>query len=308
MRQQAATSVSNGTRAKRSLVVVAGLLGCLVVAAWLVTGALIAPVPREIGAPPPDLGARSVTFHGASGSTIHGWFAAGVPGGGAVLLLHGVRGDRRDMLARARFLHRLGYAVLLLDFQAHGESAGRQITFGHLESHDVTAGLIFLRETAPGERIGVIGVSLGAAAFVLAEPRPPPDAVVLESMYPTLELAVKDRLRLHLGPLGPVLAPLLLIQVRPRLGIPVSELRPIDRVGLIHAPVLIASGTQDRHTSIEEAMAVFGAARDPKSFWAVPGAAHVDLHAFATDEYERRISVFLDRYLRPRGTAAAGGG
>jgi pimeloyl-ACP methyl ester carboxylesterase len=90
------------------------------------------------------------------------------------------------MLSRAEFLQRSGYSVLLIDFQAHGESTGQHSTFGDLESRDVVAALELLRLELPGERLGVIGVSLGAAAFVLAEGRPKVDAAVLESMYPTI--------------------------------------------------------------------------------------------------------------------------
>ena len=55
---------------------------------------------------------------------LSGWFIAGRPGGGAVVLMHGVRGNRLAMLRRARLLHAEGFSVLLFDFQAHGESTG----------------------------------------------------------------------------------------------------------------------------------------------------------------------------------------
>ena len=265
---------------------------------WVVGGELFAPVPRSVGAAPSSLGVENVTFQSASGSLVHGWFATGMKGQGAVLLLHGVRGDRRDMLSRASFLHDLGYSVLLIDFQAHGESPGDRITFGDRESRDVVAALAYLQHRAPCERLGVIGVSLGAAAFVLAEGRPPVNAVVLESMYPTIEQAVTDRLRLHLGAVGPVFAPLLMVQIRSRLGTSAERLRPIDRIGSIRAPVLILNGTRDQHTTLEEAHALFAAAHPPKTFWAVEGAAHVNLHTYAKVEYEHRIAAFLGALLR----------
>jgi uncharacterized protein len=215
-----------------------------------------------------------------------------------VLLLHGVRGDRRDMLSRAEFLHGRGFTVLLIDFQAHGESPGKRITFGDLESRDVVAALQFLRRSAPGERVGVIGVSLGAAAFVLAEGRTPVDAVVLESMYPTLKQAVADRLQIYLGRWGSALSPVLLMQVRARLGIDADRLRPIDRIGDIHAPLLLVHGTLDQHTPIAEAQAVYAAASEPKEWWAIEGAGHVSLYRFASVEYERRVGEFLMKYLR----------
>ncbi len=49
---------------------------------------------------------------------------SGQKGKGAVLLLHGVRADRREMLNRARFLKEEGYSVLLIDLPSHGESDG----------------------------------------------------------------------------------------------------------------------------------------------------------------------------------------
>ena len=42
-------------------------------------------------------------------SHVSGWLIPGRPRAGVVLLLHGVRADRREMLGRARFLNRLGY-------------------------------------------------------------------------------------------------------------------------------------------------------------------------------------------------------
>jgi alpha-beta hydrolase superfamily lysophospholipase len=71
----------------------------------------------------------------------------GDAGRGAVLLLHGVRSYRRSMLSRAIFLHDIGYSVLLINLQAHGESAGKRITLGYLESRDVVAAREFLRRT-----------------------------------------------------------------------------------------------------------------------------------------------------------------
>lgn len=230
----------------------------------------------------------------------HPWLVEpGNSGQGVVLLLHGVRGSRLDMLSRAEFLHRLGYSVLLMDFQAHGESPGSKITFGHLESLDVEAALRFLNDRYPGEKIGVIGTSMGAAAMVLTVHRAKVQAVVLESMYPTIDQATEDRLRLYLGRMGIVFAPLLTGQLRLRLGIDPAALRPIARMRDLQAPVFITSGTLDRHTTIEEAKSIYAAAGEPKQFWAVEGAEHVDLHRFAPVEYETRVANFLGTYLRP---------
>jgi uncharacterized protein len=223
-----------------------------------------------------------------------------MPGKGAVLLLHGMGGDRSSMLRRALFLHALGYSVLTIDFQAHGESLGEHITVGDLESRDVVAASEYLHRVLPGERVGAIGVSLGAAAIVLAQKPLRLSAVVLESMYPTIEEALDDRMIMTLGSWGVVCTPFLTVQLKPRLGIYASRLRPIDSIARIGAPLLLIHGIADRHTKIEEARREFAAAAEPKTMWEVPGAAHVDLHAFVGAEYERRIDAFFAANLLRR--------
>jgi pimeloyl-ACP methyl ester carboxylesterase len=229
---------------------------------------------------------------------VHGWLVRGVRGRGVVLLVHSIRSNRVEMLSRARFLNEQGYSALLIDLQAHGETPGDRITFGARESEDVKAAAAYLRNMFPGERLGAIGVSLGAAAIVLAKPPLRLDAVVLESLHPTIEEAVENRLRLHLGQFGPMLAPLLLFQISLRLNVSPEELNPISHIGDLNAPLLLISGTDDRHTTVAETQRLFDAGRQPKELWIVPGGGHFNMHTYAGKEYENRISDFLEWYLR----------
>jgi len=286
---------------RKTLITTTALVLAFTLAVFGVGEVLSAPSKSIIGPPPSELAAKSVSFADSSGRVIAGWFSRGQPGQGSVLLLHGVRSDRRQMLARAMYLHSSGYSVLLVDLQGHGESGGDRITFGYREAEGVKAAIKFLRDTAPKEKIAVIGVSLGAAAFTLSSATPPPSAVILESMYPTIEEAVSDRLQIRLGSAGEIFTPLLLLQLPLRLGIGAEDLRPIDHIASIGAPLLIISGTEDRHTTVKETERLFDAAKEPKELWLVEGAAHVDLHAFRPHAYEERISAFLRKYLRNTG-------
>src|SRR5262249_53966085 len=151
-----------------------------------------------------------VQIPSTSGSLLRGWWVPGNPGGGAIILMHGVWSSRLSMVKRASTLHAHGFAVLLFDFQAHGESPGRHITYGHLEARDAAAAVDFVRHRATGEEIGAIGVSLGGAATLLG-PRPLAlDALVLESVYPDIDSGLGNRLRIGLGPLmGDLFTPIL---------------------------------------------------------------------------------------------------
>lgn len=281
------------------LLVLSTLAGCAGLMAVLLAGDLLTrPARHHVEAPPPDLPVQVVSLRGSGNQLVSGWWIPGRSGTGTILLLHGIRADRRQMLGRARFLHRLGYHTLLVDLPAHGESSGDRITFGVDESAGVAKALEYLAAVTPQEKIGVIGVSLGAASVVLLQHPPPLAAVILESMYPTIADAARARLELHLGSAARALAPLLLWQLPLRLGIPAEQLRPIDALPALHAPVLIASGTLDLHTPWHETQSLFRAAPEPKALWPVPGAAHVDLHAFAPHEYERVVAEFLAKHLR----------
>ena len=282
---------------RRAALVLAAGSALALLALYLVGGMLSAPARGNVGAPPALLNAQSIRLESDAGDQVSGWFTPGQVGRGAVLLLHGVRGNRREMLGRALWLHGQGFAVMLIDLPAHGESGGEHITFGVRESAGVRAALTDLHARLPRERVGVIGVSLGAASTVLAEPRPALDAVVLESMYPTITEAVADRLGLHLGNWARPLAPLLLVQLPLRLGISAADLRPIDHLPSLHAPLLRIAGDQDQHTRLPEAQALFAAAAEPRQIWIIKGAAHVNLHDFEPAPYEARVGAFLRENL-----------
>jgi fermentation-respiration switch protein FrsA (DUF1100 family) len=283
------------------------------VKSWLLAGAVVAlagiavvlgagevlsaPSRGTLGDAPPELQAENVRI-----GTVAGWMIRGQPGAGAVLLLHGVRSSRSEMLGRARFLSRDGYTVLMIDLPAHGESGGDRITFGAREKDGVNAALAWLRTQAPGERIGAIGVSLGAASLVLAHPAPALDAVVLESMYPTIEEAVANRLRLRLGAPGAWSMPLLVRQLPWRVQVAPASLRPIVDIAMMTSPVFIISGMADTQTPAAETRRIFAAVQSAKALWLVDGAAHVNLHNYAGPDYERRVGAFLSNHLRQRAS------
>lgn len=285
------------------LVVVGGLT--TVAMAWRIGGQLYAPNNYGVGPPPADLGAEVVTFSSRSGATLHGWWLPGSNSQAGVVLLHGSGTDRRSMLERARFLKAAGYSVLLFDFQAQGESVGNHVTDGYLEALDARAAVEFMRQRGV-EKVGIIGFSLGAAAAVLGSEGPlPVDAMVLEALYPTIEEATADRIRLHLSAWGGWLYPLFTWQLQPRLGVAPEALRPIDRIAAVKAPILFIAGAEDRHTTLAESERLYAKAVEPKQLWVLPDAHHEDFYEHAPDAYRQRVLDFFTGTL-PQPSKQAG--
>jgi uncharacterized protein len=264
---------------------------------------LSAPAQTIIGMPPADLAAEAVEFPSASGATIRGWFVAAKPGGGAVVLMHGLRGNRLAMVPRARLLYAAGFSVLLFDFQAHGESTGKRITFGALEGRDAAAAVAFMKARLPDEKIGLIGTSLGGASALLASAPLPLDALVLEAVYPDIGAATANRVSVVLGTrLGTIVskpaARLFELLMAPIIGVKPGDLRPIDRIADIRVPVLIVGGARDDRTTATETRALFDRARDPKFLWMLDDAGHFDFAAHAPEQYRAHVLPFLAEWLQ----------
>ena len=123
-------------------------------------------------------------------------------------------------------------------------------------------------------------------------------------MYSDIGTAIDNRIRAVLGPaVGGVVAQpvayLFELLLPPFVGARPADLRPIDHIVSVAAPLFVASGMRDDRTTIAEAKAMFDRAAEPKQFWAVDGAGHFDFERYAPEEYRQRILQFLVEWLRP---------
>ncbi len=284
-------------------IVVAVIAVTICVGSIVTVGAMIA-APRlvGIGAPPAEITAESINIPGTNAASIAGWFIPGKADSGSVLLLHGIRANRTQMIGRAKFLNDAGYSVLLIDMQAHGETAGTHITFGYRESRDVRDAVAFLRSQNPHHAIGVLGVSLGGAAILLGNEPLKANAVVVEAVYNNIAKAAKNRLKIRLGSVGQLLAPLLLWQIGPRLGIELDSLSPSVAIAHLQSPVMIIAGENDQRTTLADSRDLYDNASEPKILWIVPGAKHEDFHRKYKKEYESRVLGFLQKHMGSTAT------
>ena len=125
---------------------------------------------------------------------------------------------------------------------------------------------------------------------------------MLESVYSDITAAIENRIIAVLGPIGAIVAPpttaLFKLVLPPFLGVSAADLRPIDRIGQVRAPILVAGGILDDRTSIVETRMMFAHANEPKQLWVVASARHVDLEGFAPAEYRNHVLAFMIETLR----------
>jgi fermentation-respiration switch protein FrsA (DUF1100 family) len=255
---------------------------------------------------PGDLGItdwEEVRFPTPDGLQLAGWFLPPDAGGdGATLIyLHGARTNREEMLLQAAMLRQHGYGALLFDLRAHGESEGTVSTLGYAEVEDLRGAVAYLRARPEvnGERIGVVGSSMGGAVAIRGAARiPEVRAVVAQSAYASVEDNVASGVRAFMR-LPPFLfAPLVTWLAERETGLDVRQVRPIDDVAHI-APraILIVHGALDPAVPPENGVRLYEAAREPKELYLVPGAGHGGFMLAEPQEFERRLVRFLERHL-----------
>jgi uncharacterized protein len=76
------------------------ILLLLIGTAWFVGNSLTAPSQVSVGNCPNDLMCENVEFSSESGATIKGWFIKGEEGSGAVVIMHGLRSNRLQLVVR----------------------------------------------------------------------------------------------------------------------------------------------------------------------------------------------------------------
>jgi len=127
---------------------------------------------------------RDVSVTASDGSHLQGWFARPAQANGdAVILLHGVGDNRQGMMGFAELFLSNGFAVLVPDSRAEGESGGDFPTYGLKESNDVHRWFEWLVMQQHPKCIFGMGESMGAAIVLQAVKTTPFCAVVAESSF-----------------------------------------------------------------------------------------------------------------------------
>jgi pimeloyl-ACP methyl ester carboxylesterase len=248
---------------------------------------------------------RAVEFAASDGVRLSGWLAVAGPHAPVVILVHGSKGTRTNMLPWAHFLYDAGYSVLLYDSRGCGASAGWHIGVGATEPNDILGAVAYLRalSATSGARIGVLGISLGAGAALLAASRDDAIAAVVADSAWADEHVQLDRMAWL--PVGPVAVPALPYEpalVNMLIGSRLANARPLATIASISPrAVLLIHSADDANatTPLSGEHALYAAARTPKQQWIAPSGGHVGALAAQPAEYTAHVLAFFAQYLGP---------
>jgi uncharacterized protein len=220
-----------------------------------------------------------------------------------VVILHGVKKNRTDVLRAALALRRAGLNVLVFDGRAHGSSEGRYVTYGHNERRDAEAALDWLvsEKGVAKDRIGVAGESMGAAiALQVAAHNPHIRAVWADSPFASLRRVAAEFLRRVTHLPNVMVTPVLwtAIQMANYRGkFDVNAINPIELAGQIKCPVTLVHGTADQLIATAHSENILAVLGGKKEIWFVEGARHARSARYAKQEYSKRLVSFFNEHL-----------
>jgi predicted MFS family arabinose efflux permease/pimeloyl-ACP methyl ester carboxylesterase len=291
---------------KLALVVLALVLVVTVGLPWLlsfaITKAGTRPDERRRTDTPAAHGANfePVSFVSTDGNTLSGWYLPARDDKQRVtfILTHGLFRSRYEMLERGLALWRAGYGVVLYDLRRHGASAAEFSTIGYDERHDVEAAYKFVRGRAPEQRIVLMGVSMGAAATLLAASEIQDEkllGIVAESSFLSFADTARHHVRLIGLPTFPF-ATLLIKFTSWRLNFAAEDYDLVRAVRKISRPVLFIGGTKDvRMPTATVLEPLYAAAQNPqRRKFIVEGATHGRAYDESPDAYINVVNEFVE--------------
>src|SRR5260221_2188025 len=128
---------------------------------------------------------------------VYAFYLPGNSGYPALILAHGYKGTRYSEIGRAEDLQALGYTVLSIDLSDNGgDTVGNgRISMGYSERWDVLGAYDYLLTRGfRADRIGLEGISMGAATVILAaaaEPRI--RAIWADSAYTRADVEISEQ-------------------------------------------------------------------------------------------------------------------
>jgi fermentation-respiration switch protein FrsA (DUF1100 family) len=217
-------------------------------------------------------GAEDVWLTSKDGVQLNAWFLPQRDAKYITLFLHGNAGNVTHRVDHGENIRQAGSAIMILDYRGYGKSKGRPTERGLYGDADAAYDVLIKRGYAANQII-LHGESLGTAVATELASRRECAALILESPFASLSRMA--------GQVIPVLGPLL-----------ARGFNTERTIADIHVPLLIIHGDADEIVPFSQGQAVFQRAKEPKSFWRVPGAQHNNLLYIAGGDYVKRLREF----------------
>jgi dipeptidyl aminopeptidase/acylaminoacyl peptidase len=221
---------------------------------------------------------------------------------GVILVLHGVRDQKRSQLSLGKMLANAGYRAVLIDLRGHGESTGDWLTYGVVDSHDLVQVIDALEKqnliTGP---IGAMSASYGASVAIQAaaiDPRV--ESIVAIAPFTSLSDVVPHYVR-HYGfgwliPKRKIAEGIALTGQLATFG--PQQASPLRAIANTNAHELLIHGKNDHHIPCEHSQRLSAAASDRTKLILIDAEDHDSIMSDRTGIIARETLVWFELWLK----------
>lgn len=200
---------------------------------------------------------------------------------GTVVLLHGRKGRKEDLLPVAERFAALGFRCLLIDLPAHGASPIRETYFGATAFERQLPRLAFEDAAQhfnwPKQPVFLWGLSMGGSFAVAAASEAPDywNSLIVVSSFDQMERIMLEKMPQRLQFAG-IWARAAIDQIRQFRGkTVVSTITPALWAKQIQTPTLVVHGDHDQLIGVQQGRSLYDAVGSSQKRWVtVAGAGH----------------------------------
>lgn len=224
---------------------------------------------------------------------IHGEFYPLKKAPVCAVLAHGFGQNRYILLPQQKIFRELGFSTVTFDQRGFGESTETHCTFGIREAQDAACVVDWAKKRcSKGTRIVLLGVSMGAAASMMAmDYTDNIDYLVEDCGFADVEQVIDSLYQSLNEGNGNPQAAAAFRQRAAALGLDIRANRPIEAVKKAQIPICIFHGVSDSTIAADQARALYDACQNP--------ASRLELfeekeHALCVTDKERYKAVLRD--------------
>ncbi|NRG28605.1 alpha/beta hydrolase [Bacillus circulans] len=218
-----------------------------------------------------------------------------------IIISHGVTENKTSSIKYMNLFLERGFNGIIYDHRRHGESGGKNTSFGYYEKFDLKQIVDWLkREKGKDILLGIHGESMGAATMILYAGgiEDGADFYIADCPFSDfkelLNYVIKQEIKLP----GKVFIPIANLFLRARARYSIKDISPISVIDKIKSPMLFIHSKKDDFILPEMTQKLFNKKRGPKKLFFAVNGTHAQSYNENKEAYEKAVDDFLKEYVQ----------
>lgn len=217
-----------------------------------------------------------------------------------IILCHGLAENKVSQIKYMNMFNEMGYNVVIYDARRHGNTPGKNTTYGYYEKYDLETVIEYLLDNYGNDiQFGIHGESMGAATALLyaGELSNKATFYISDSSFARFSDQLTKIFGTYNKTLTPIVLPIsnLFFLIRGRFSL--YKVSPLKVVHRIKQPVLFIHSIRDSYIPYQQTKLLADNKKTPKEEWYPSRGGHVESYNRNKNEYKEKVTSFIENYV-----------